>query len=162
MGIKNIAVLSNNIFFNSRHLREVKGIYQYLKRRLQHLGTHYSKRKLRNISRWERRFLRDFNYIISRRIVSFPYDVISLEAVNPAQMKQNGQGKKFRKMLGSWSPCELEKYVEYKAEDAGKIVVYVNPNKYNRNAQGSNTQRKIIGTVRYSDAEILVLNLMQI
>ena len=38
-GIKNIAVLSNNIFFNSRHLREVKGRYQYLKRRLQHLDT---------------------------------------------------------------------------------------------------------------------------
>jgi transposase len=34
--IKNIAVLSNNMFFNSRHLREVKGRYQYLKRRLQY------------------------------------------------------------------------------------------------------------------------------
>ncbi|MGC8692259.1 MAG: RNA-guided endonuclease TnpB family protein, partial [Thermoplasmata archaeon] len=38
-GIKNMAVLSNNMFFNSRHLRDVKGRYQYLKRILQHLGT---------------------------------------------------------------------------------------------------------------------------
>ena len=42
-------------------------------------------------------------------------------------MRQNGQGRKFRKMFGSWSPCELEKFIEYKAEDEGKIVVYVNP-----------------------------------
>ncbi|MGC8647079.1 MAG: RNA-guided endonuclease InsQ/TnpB family protein, partial [Thermoplasmata archaeon] len=38
-GIKNIAVLSNNIFFNSKHLREVKERYKYLKRILLHLGT---------------------------------------------------------------------------------------------------------------------------
>ncbi|MGC8716159.1 MAG: transposase, partial [Thermoplasmata archaeon] len=40
---------------------------------------------------------------------------------------QNGQGKKFRKILGSWSPAELQKFIEYKANDAGKNVVYVNP-----------------------------------
>ncbi|MGC9074094.1 MAG: transposase, partial [Caldisericum sp.] len=90
-GIKNIAVLSNNMFFNSRHLREVKGRYQYLKRRLQHLGTRSAKRKLRKISGRERRFVRDVNHVISKKIVSLPYDVIALEALNPAQMRQNGQ-----------------------------------------------------------------------
>ncbi len=91
-------------------------------------------------------------------ILKLPYDVFALEALNPAQMRQNGQGRKFRKMLGSWSPSELEKFIEYKAEDAGKIVVYVNPNAYNRNAQGVDTQIKITGTVQYSDAEIVVLS----
>ncbi|MGC8585845.1 MAG: transposase, partial [Thermoplasmata archaeon] len=75
-GIKNIAVLSNNIFFNSRHLREVKGRYQYLKRRLQHLGTRSAHRKLKKISGRERRFVRDVNHVISKKIVSLPYDVI--------------------------------------------------------------------------------------
>jgi len=49
-GIKNIAVLSNNIFFNSKHLREVNGRYQYMKRKLQHLGTRSAHRKLKKWS----------------------------------------------------------------------------------------------------------------
>jgi hypothetical protein len=42
-------------------------------------------------------------------------------------MIRRGQGKKFRKMLGSWLPSELQKFIKYKAEYAGKIVLYVNP-----------------------------------
>jgi len=48
--IKNIAVLSNNIFFSSKHLREVKERYQYKKRKLQHLGTRSAHRKLKKLS----------------------------------------------------------------------------------------------------------------
>ncbi|MGC8630777.1 MAG: transposase, partial [Thermoplasmata archaeon] len=114
-GIKNIAVLSNNIFFNSKHLREVKGRYRFLKAKLQHSGTRSAHRKLKKISGRERRFVRDVNHVISKDIVSLPYDVFALEALNPATMKQNGKGKKFRKMLGSWSPSELQKFIEYKA-----------------------------------------------
>jgi putative transposase len=126
-GVKNIAVLSNNTFFNSKHLREVKGRYQYLKRILQHSGTRSAHRKLKKLSGRERRFVRDINHTISKNIVSLPYDVFSLEALEPAKMKHNGKGKRFRRSLGSWSPFELEKFIEYKAKDAGKAVIYVNP-----------------------------------
>jgi putative transposase len=126
-GIKNIAVLSNNTFFNSKHLREVKGRYQYLKRRLQHSGTRSARRKLRDVAGRERRFVHDINHTISKNIVSLPYDVIALEALNPAYMKQNGQYKAIRKNLGSWSPAELQKFIEYKAEDLGKSVLYIDP-----------------------------------
>jgi len=126
-GVKNIAVLSNNMFFNSKHLREVKGRYQYLKRRLQHSGTRSAHRKLRKLSGRERRFVRDVNHTISKKIVSLPYDVFALEALNPAYMKQNGQYKAIRKNLGSWSPAELQRFIEYKAEDLGKEVIYVDP-----------------------------------
>ncbi|MGC8585891.1 MAG: RNA-guided endonuclease InsQ/TnpB family protein, partial [Thermoplasmata archaeon] len=125
--IKNMAVISNNMFFNSSHLKEVKDIYQYLKRKLHHLGTCSAHRKLRKLSGRERRFVRDVNQVISEKIISLPYDVFVLEALNPVHMKHNGQGRKFRKMPGSWSPSELHKFIEYKAEDAGKIVVYIDP-----------------------------------
>jgi IS605 OrfB family transposase len=126
-GIKNIAVLSNNMFFNSKHLREVKGRYQYLKRRLQHSGTRSAKSKLKDIAGRERRFVRDINHTISKNIVSLPCDVIALEALESAKMLKSGPGKKFRKNLGSWSPAELQKFIEYKAKDVGKNVIYVNP-----------------------------------
>ena len=71
--------------------------------------------------------MRDVNHLISKNIVSLPYDVFSLEALEPAKMKHNGKGKRFRRSLGSWSPFELEKFIEYKAKDAGKTVIYVNP-----------------------------------
>ena len=44
--IKNIAVLSNNKFLNSAHLKEVKGRYRYNKKKLQHAGTRSAHRKL--------------------------------------------------------------------------------------------------------------------
>ena len=53
-GIKNIAVLSNNQFFNSRHLRNVKGKYRYNTRKLQHAGTRSARRKLKEMSERER------------------------------------------------------------------------------------------------------------
>jgi IS605 OrfB family transposase len=126
-GIKNIAVSSNNTFFNSKHLREVKGRYQYLKRKLQHLGTHSAHRKLRKLSGRERRFVRDVNHVISKKIISLPYDAYALEALNPAYMKQKGHDRRFMRMLGSWSPAELQRFIEYKANDAGKAVIYINP-----------------------------------
>ncbi|MDP7976011.1 MAG: transposase, partial [TACK group archaeon] len=98
-----------------------------LRRKLQHLGARSAHGKLRKLSGRERRFARDVNHAISKKIVSLPYDAYALEALNPASMKQNGKGKRFRKMLGSWSPAELQKFTEYKAEDAGKTVVYIDP-----------------------------------
>jgi len=100
-GIKNIAVLSNNIFFNNKHVRELKGRYQYLKRKLQHLGTRSAHRKLKKLSGRERLFVRDVNHTILKKIISLPYDAYALEALNPKFMIQNGHGRRFRSMLGS-------------------------------------------------------------
>jgi len=42
-------------------------------------------------------------------------------------MIRNGKGMNFRRKLELWSPSKLEKFIEYKAEDEDKKVVYVNP-----------------------------------
>jgi putative transposase len=49
-GILNIVTCSDNSFVNSKHLRNVKGKYQYLKAKLQSLGTRSAKRKLKKLS----------------------------------------------------------------------------------------------------------------
>ncbi|MCL2890851.1 MAG: RNA-guided endonuclease TnpB family protein, partial [Methanomassiliicoccaceae archaeon] len=36
-------------------------------------------------------------------------------------------GKTFRKMIGGWAFRQLAEFLEYKAEERGKVVVYVNP-----------------------------------
>src|SRR3990167_6052298 len=63
-GIYNPAVTSDNMFFNSKKLREVKGRYKYLKGCLQQAGTRSAKRHLRKLSGRERRFVADVNHCI--------------------------------------------------------------------------------------------------
>ena len=126
-GIKNIAVLSNNVFFNSAHLKDVKGRYRYNKKRLQHAGTRSAHRKLLEMSGRERRFVLDTNHVISKKIINLPFDVFALEDLRTAGMKKKSNGRRFNHKLGSWSPFQLQQFIEYKAEDSGKTVIYLNP-----------------------------------
>ena len=126
-GIKNIAVLSSNKFYNSKHLREVKGRYQYNKRMLQHAGTRSAHRRLKEMSGRERRFVLDTNHVISKKIVNLPYDVFALEDLEAAKMKKRKNGRRFNRKLGSWSPHQLDLFMEFKAHDLGKTAVHVNP-----------------------------------
>ena len=126
-GIKNIAVLSNNMFFNARELRSVKGRYRHNRSELQHVGTRSAHRKLKELSGRERRFVQNTNHIIWKQIVNLPYNVIALEMLETTKMSNKKNGRRFNGMLGSWSPFQLEQFIEYKAEYAGKTVIYVNP-----------------------------------
>ncbi len=56
-GVKNILVTSDNKFYNSKHLRAVKGRYQHIKSELQSKGTRSAKRKYYAVSGKERRFV---------------------------------------------------------------------------------------------------------
>jgi IS605 OrfB family transposase len=124
-GVLNVAVCSDNTFFSSGHLRDVKGRYQYVRRRLQHVGTRSAHRKLRRLSRRERRFVLNTNHCISKTIVNKPFDVLALEKLQVRRRKANG--RRFNRLLGSWSPDELRRLMTYKAEAKGKVIIEVNP-----------------------------------
>ena len=124
-GILNIATCSDNTFFSSNRLRAVKGRYQFLKHKLQHVGTRSAHRKLQVLSGQERRFVVDINHCISKAIVNKPFDVFALEKLGISKKKKNG--KRFNRKLGSWSFAELQLFIQYKAEAKSKCVVLVNP-----------------------------------
>ena len=124
-GIVNVAVCSDNTFFNSKHLRAVKGRYQYLRRKLQHLGTRSAKRKLKRLSGRERRFVLDINHRISKAIVNKPYDVFAMEKL--LYIRNQNRGKRFNKRLGDWSFAQLQRFIQYKVEQLHKSVVFINP-----------------------------------
>ena len=126
-GIKNIAVLSNSTFFNASRLRSIKGRYSHNRSELQHAGTRSAHRRLKELSRRERRFVLDTNHVISKKIVNLPFDVIALEDLRSAGMRKKRNGRRFNTMLGSWSPFQLDQFIGYKSEDTNKTVVYVNP-----------------------------------
>jgi len=125
VGIKNIATLSNNIFFNSKKLRNIKGKYQKQKSDLQSKGTKSYKRKLKLISGKENRFVKNVNHIISKQIVNLPYTLFAME--NIKHIKTKRLNKTMRKNIGNWSFRKLMSFLEYKAERLGKSVIYINP-----------------------------------
>src|SRR3989344_3841065 len=99
-GINNIAVCSNNQFFNANHLKAIKGEYQFLKSKLQSVGTCSAKRKLKKVAGRERRFVADMNHQLSKTIAKSDYTAFALEKL--VRIKQN-KGKRFNKKLGGWS-----------------------------------------------------------
>jgi IS605 OrfB family transposase len=125
LGVNNIAVCSDNTFYNSKHLKNVKGEYQHLRAELQSKGTRSAKRKLKKVSGRERRFVRDVNHCLAKELIKKPYDIIVLEKLN--EIRKQSKGRKFNKRLGNWSFAQLQKFIEYKAENIGKRTIYINP-----------------------------------
>ncbi len=67
------------------------------------------------------------NHVIAKKIVNLPYDVFVLEDLKSSKMRNKGNGRKFNRKLGNWSLYQLKKFIEYKAEELGKIVMYADP-----------------------------------
>ena len=124
-GVKNIAVCSNNQFFNSKHLKNVKGKYRFLRKKLQAKGTRSAKRLLKKLSGRENRFVKDVNHCISKQIADLPFDTFVLEQLDIHAQK--GKGRKFNSLLSNWSWFQLDRFLTYKALLQGKKVVYVDP-----------------------------------
>jgi len=122
-GCKHIAVCSNNVFFDSKNLRNVKGKYDYLRKRLQSKGTKSAKRLLKHLSGKENRFVRDVNHCISKKIVAMPFDIFVMEKLSIKRKKE--QGKRFNSILNGWSYNQLEMFIDYKAIREGKRVEFV-------------------------------------
>jgi IS605 OrfB family transposase len=125
-GIVNIAVCSNNVFFNGKQIKNVRGKYAYLRQKLQSKGTKSAKRLLRKISRKENSFVTDINHCISKTIVNMPYDIFALEDLTSIRV-QSRKGKGFNRKLNNWSFYQLAQFIEYKAEALGKSIIYIDP-----------------------------------
>jgi IS605 OrfB family transposase len=125
-GIVNIAVCSNNVFFNGKQIKNVRGKYAFLRKKLQSKGTKSTKRLLMKISRKENGFVKDTNHCISKTIVSMPYDIFALEDLTSIRV-QSRKGKNFNRKLNNWSFYQLAQFLEYKAEALGKQVIYIDP-----------------------------------
>jgi len=122
-GCINIAVCSNNQFFNSKHLRNIKGKYRHLRKKLQAKGTRSAKRLLKKLSGRENRFVKDTNHCISKQIVALPFDTFVLEKLEVSS--QTGKGKAFNTRIANWSWYQLEQFLIYKALLKGKKIEYV-------------------------------------
>lgn len=123
-GIVNIAVCSDNRFFNSKKIKNRRARYAYLRKELQSKGTKSAKRKLKRLSGRERRFATDVNHCISKQIVNSEYTVFALEDLSKIRV-QRRKGKEFNRKLNSWPFHQLEQFIGYKAGAFGKHTLLV-------------------------------------
>ena len=126
-GIVNIAVTSNNHFFNSKPIKNVRAKYAYLRAKLQNKGTKSAKKLLRKISGKEERFVSWVNHNISKEIVAMPYDIFAIEDLTSIRVQNRTRGIDFTRKLNNWAFYELEQSIRYKAEAMGKSVVTIDP-----------------------------------
>lgn len=128
-GVNNIAVCSDGSFFGASQVKNVRCKYRRLRAKLQSKGTKSAKRLLKKLSGKERRFQTDVNHCISKSIVNKPVTVIVLEdllGIRPNKKEGTSKGKQ-NFWLSNWSFFQLERFIEYKSESLGKVVLKIDP-----------------------------------
>jgi IS605 OrfB family transposase len=129
LGIKNIAVTSDNKVYCGAQLNSLRKRHCRLRAKLQSKGTRSAKRLLRKRSKRESRMARNANHIISKRIVATAKCTkrsIALENLKGIT-KRTKVSKAQRNQQHSWSFYQLKSFIEYKARLVGVEVVLVNP-----------------------------------
>ncbi len=129
LGIVNLATDSDGETFSGKQIDDVRERNAELRANLQKAGTKSAKRHLKKLSGRERRFHRDVNHVISKKVVAKAKDtgkavvLEDLEGIRTSTTVRKAQ----RSRNHSWAFRQLRSFIEYKAALAGVPVVLVNP-----------------------------------
>jgi len=129
LGIKNLATCSTGNNFTGKQVQSVRNRYQTLRSQLQSKGTRSAKRHLKKMSGREKRFQKDVNHVISKRIVELANQhnsAIALEDLKDIR-KTKRYGKKQRTILHRWAFSQLRQFISYKAQRDGIPIIFVDP-----------------------------------
>jgi IS605 OrfB family transposase len=134
LGVTNIASDSDGTIYSSRTMNHVRYRHRRLRTKLQKLGTKAARRRLRQLAGQERRFAKDVNHTISKRIVETAQRTkraISLEDLKGIRTRVRARRQQ-RAQLHSWSFAQLRSFIGYKAQRVGIQVVLVDPRNTSR------------------------------
>ena len=125
-GLYSIVTTSDGEYYRAQEVRAVRRRYLYTRKKLQQKGTRSAKRLLKKLSGKEKRFMLDYNHVISKEIASNPsHNVFVLEDL--AGIRDKRKGKTLNTWLAQWSYHQLETLLQYKAQALGKTVVFIDP-----------------------------------
>lgn len=129
LGIKQIASDSDGKQYAGNQVNSLRKRHAKLRAKLQSKGTKSAKRLLKKRSRTERRFAKDVNHQIAKRIVECAKDTgrgIALEDLTGIRERATVR-KAQRRQHASWSFHDLRSKIEYKAQLYGVPVILVDP-----------------------------------
>jgi IS605 OrfB family transposase len=125
-GLYNLVATSNGELFSGKKIRAAHRRYLFTRKTLQQKGTQSAKRKLKSNSGKEKRFMRDVNHCISKKLAS-KTNVKTYVLEDLAGIRKQSKGKKLNKWLSDWSYFQLETFLIYKCQKKGVEVVKVDP-----------------------------------
>lgn len=130
LGRTNIAVDSDGEAFTSDVIEVNRICKAELRRRLQKRGSKSARRHLKQLSGKQRRFQRDVNHCISKRLVQKAEHTgrsIRLEDLKGINRRTRVKGKEARAKQYNWSFAQLRAFITYKATLRGVRVELVDP-----------------------------------
>ncbi len=128
LGIATPAVDSNDNKYGSDHWKPVEDRTFQLRRRLQSKGTKSAKRHLKKLSGRQKRFRKDCDHVLSKRLVQYVRSGATLAFEDLTDIRSRVKTRKQeRRRLHGWSFAQFQAFVTYKAEAKGAIVRYVDP-----------------------------------
>jgi len=133
-GITNIATDCDGEIYDGGKLRGIRFRYHHIRQRLQSKGTKSSRRLLVKRRRKEKRFAKDVNHVISKRVVARAEGTsrgIAIENLKGIR-KRTTVSRSQRRTHHSWSFYQLRSFIEYKAKRVGIPVVAVDPRNTSR------------------------------
>ena len=128
LGIRHVAcsvdMLSGETHFYGRKLRQVRGHFFRLRRKL---GRKKLMKVVKRIGDRESRITNDQLHKIAKAIVDEAERLNAIIAIgNLKGIRYNGKGRRFNRKLNSWPFRKLQQYIEYKANWRGIAMVEVN------------------------------------
>ncbi len=129
LGMVNLLTDSDAEAYSGQALEEKRRIYVHRRARLQKRGTRAARRKLRRISGRQRRYQRDVNHGIAKRVVAKAQRLccgIALEDLQGIRDRIKARRRQ-RARLHNWAFGQLRQFIVYKAAQAGVPVVLVEP-----------------------------------
>jgi len=125
-GLYNFVSLSDGTVISSKPVIAIKRKYQYNRKKLQQKGTRSAKRKLRVLSGREKRFMLDFNHVVSK-LMANNHNVESYIMEDLTGIRTKRKGKKLNSWLSNWSYFQFQTILEYKCAFTGIPVAYIDP-----------------------------------
>ena len=128
LGINNPATDSRNEFYGEKHWKDLEDRTFELRRRLQSKGTKSAKRHLKKLSGRQRRFRKDCDHVLSKRLVQSVGKGATIAFEDLTNIRGRAKMKKAqRRRMHGWSFAQFQAFVTYKAEARGIVIGFVDP-----------------------------------
>ena len=145
LGINHLAVTSRKEFYSSNEIKIQMLKFKRLRTKLQAKGTKSAKKLLRELSGREKRFKAWVNHNISKQIVDNLNESDTIILENLKGIRKIKKNKQMNYWLHNWNFYQLQKFIEYKANQKGIGVIKVNPyntSKMCSKCESTNTKRQ--------------------
>ncbi len=125
LGLYRPAVTSGNRFCGRRQWRGIQARYFQLRRGLQRKGTRSALRHLDRLTGKANRLRRDCDQVLSRRSADSVDSgtVTVVENLTHIRARAEPRGRQSRRRPHTWSFAPLRGFLEYKAQEVGRVVV---------------------------------------